>query len=60
MTGVPNAVQDYLSFLSAGGSVYPLDALKIAGVNLSTPYTVEETFDVLSGYVDKLETLLPG
>ena len=59
LTGVAKAVQDYLSFLSAGGSVYPLDALKIAGVNLSTPDAVEETFDVLSGYVDKLETLLP-
>jgi len=59
LAGVPKAVQDYLSFLSAGGSVYPLDALKIAGVDLRTPSAVEETFDVLSGYVDKLETLSP-
>ncbi len=60
LSGVPNAVQDYLGFLSAGGSVYPLDALKIAGVDLNTPQAVEETFDVLSGYVDKLEAMLPG
>ena len=58
LAGVPTAVQEYLSFLSAGASVYPLDALKIAGVDLTTPKAVEETFGVLGGYVDRLETLL--
>ena len=60
LSGVPGAAQDYLSFLSAGGSVYPLEALKMAGVDLTTPQTVEEAFGVLSGYVDRLETLLLG
>ncbi len=32
LTGGPKAAQDYRNFLSAGGSVYPLDALKLAGV----------------------------
>ncbi|HEX9896353.1 MAG TPA: oligoendopeptidase F [Dehalococcoidales bacterium] len=58
LNGVPNAVQEYLNFLSAGASVYPLDALKIAGVDLTTPKAVEETFGVLGGYVDRLEKLL--
>jgi oligoendopeptidase F len=58
LAGVPNAVQDYLSFLKAGASVYPLDALKRAGVDLTAPKAVEETFGVLSGYVDRLEKLL--
>jgi oligoendopeptidase F len=58
LKGVPEAAQDYLRFLSAGGSVYPLDALKIAGVDLTTPKAVEETFDILSSYVGKLEALL--
>jgi len=44
--------------LSAGGSVYPLDALKLAGVDLSTPQAVEETFLVLASYIDRLERLL--
>jgi oligoendopeptidase F len=56
--GIPNAAQNYLKFLSAGSSVYPLEALKIAGVDLTSPQAVEETFGVLSNYVDKLETLL--
>ena len=58
LDGVPGAVENYLSFLKAGGSVYPLDALKIAGVDLTTTKAVEETFTILGGYVDRLEKLL--
>ncbi len=57
LSGEAGAVDDYLHFLRAGGSVYPLDALKMAGVDLTAPQAVEETFDVLSGMVDKLEAL---
>ena len=58
LEGQPNAVENYLGFLRAGSSVYPLDALKQAGVDLSTPEPVEETFAVLSGLVDRLEKLV--
>lgn len=58
LSGVPGAVKDYISFLSAGSSVYPLDALKMAGVDLSTPQPVEDAFSILSGYVDRLEKLV--
>jgi oligoendopeptidase F len=54
------AAEDYLAFLHAGGSLYPLDALKRAGVDLSVPDPVEKTFGVLAGYVDRLQTLLGG
>ena len=54
----PNAVEDYLKFLKAGSSMYPLEALKMAGVDLSTPKPVEETFAVLAEYVDRLEKLV--
>ncbi|MBN2238423.1 MAG: oligoendopeptidase F [Dehalococcoidales bacterium] len=60
LSGVPGAVDDYLKFLGSGGSVYPLDALKIAGVDLTSPQAVEDTFVVLSGYIDRLEELLVG
>ena len=33
--GGTEAVERYLGFLSAGGSVYPLDALKAAGVDMT-------------------------
>jgi oligoendopeptidase F len=58
LDGVPGAAEDYIRFLSAGSSVYPLDALKMAGVDLTTPQPVEDTFAVLAGYVEKLENLL--
>jgi oligoendopeptidase F len=57
LSGTSNAADDYLRFLSAGGSVYPLEALKLAGVDMSTPQPVEETFDILAGMVDRLEEL---
>ena len=53
----PSAAEEYLSFLSAGSSVYPLEALKLAGVDMSTPQPVEETFEILAQMVDRLEEL---
>jgi oligoendopeptidase F len=57
LSGKPGAAQNYLSFLKAGGSLYPLDALKLAGVDMTTPDAVEKTYAVLAGYVDRLEKL---
>ena len=57
LDGVPNAVEDYTKFLKAGSSLYPLDALKVAGVDLTKPDSVEETFAVMASYIDRLETL---
>jgi oligoendopeptidase F len=58
LRGEPNAVEDYLGFLKSGSSVYPLDVLKKAGVNLTTPKAVEETFSVMEGYINRLEELV--
>jgi oligoendopeptidase F len=58
LAGKPNAAESYLSFLKAGGSIYPLDALKLAGVDLATPAPVEQTFGVLARLVDRLEQAL--
>lgn len=57
LSGVEHAAEDYLRFLSAGASLYPLEALKLAGVDMSTPQAVEETFDILGHMVDRLEEL---
>jgi oligoendopeptidase F len=58
LNGTPGAVDAYLEFLKAGGSLYPLEALKKAGVDLTTPQPVEETFSILSGMIDRLEKLV--
>ncbi len=57
LDGKPGAVEKYLGFLSAGGSDYPIDVLKRAGVDLTTPAPVETTFGILARYVDRLEEL---
>ncbi len=58
LRGEPNAVQDYLGFLKSGSSAYALEVLQKAGVDLTSPKPVEETFAVMSGYIDRLEKLL--
>jgi oligoendopeptidase F len=58
LRGEPNAVEDYLGFLKSGTSADPVEVLKRAGVDLTTPTPVRETFAIMSGYVDRLEKLL--
>ncbi len=56
--GGATAAEDYLGFLKSGGSRYPLDALKLAGVDMATPEPVEAAFTVLAGLVERLEKLV--
>lgn len=58
LAGTPGAAESYRSFLRAGSSMYALDSLRLAGVDLSSPEPVEETYQVLSGLLDRLEQLL--
>jgi oligoendopeptidase F len=56
--GGASAAEAYIDFLKAGSSVYPLDALKSAGVDLTHPEPVEKAFGVLADIVDRLEKLV--
>jgi len=47
----------YLTFLRAGGSQDPIDALRQAGVDMRSPEPIERAFGVLDGYVARLEEL---
>lgn len=58
LRGEPNAVENYLGFLKSGNSDYSLNVLKKAGVDLTTPQAVEETFAVMEGYIDRMEKLV--
>ena len=49
---------DYLRFLSTGGSDYPLEELKIAGVDLTRPDTVADAMKEFDKALAELETLL--
>ena len=49
---------DYLKFLSLGGSDYPVEELKTAGVDLCNPQTVSDALKVFTETIDELEALL--
>ena len=51
---------DYLRFLSTGGSDYPIEELKIAGVDLTKPDAVRDAMRVFRETLDELKTLLEG
>jgi oligoendopeptidase F len=54
----PAAAKRYIDFLKKGGSQYPVDALKEAGIDMSRPEPIQAAFDMLAGYVDRLEELV--
>jgi oligoendopeptidase F len=58
LSGEKGAVEDYVNFLKAGSSIYPLEVLGMAGVDLTKPDAVKETFEVLAQMVDRLEELV--
>jgi oligoendopeptidase F len=58
LAGDRAAAGRYLDFLKSGGARYPLETLKLAGVDMTTPEPVEAAFGVLAGLVDRLETLM--
>jgi oligoendopeptidase F len=57
LEGDQEAVERYHGFLKAGGSRYPIDNLKMTGVDLTTPGPVESAFEYLASLVDRLEEL---
>jgi oligoendopeptidase F len=58
LAGDQAAASRYRDFLKSGGSRYPLETLKLAGVDMTTPEPVEAAFGVLAGLVDRLEALV--
>ena len=56
--GGKREVDDYLGFLKAGCSQWPIDTLKAAGVDMSKPAPVDAAMKHLGRLVDELEALL--
>ncbi len=57
----PAAASRYLDFLKVGDSVDPLDALRLAGIDMASPAPVERAFALLSVLIDRLDALVgPG
>ncbi|MGO8695182.1 MAG: oligoendopeptidase F [Rectinemataceae bacterium] len=50
--------EDYFAFLRSGGSRFPIEALKIAGVDMSSPAPVRAACDEFARYSAELKRLL--
>ena len=53
-----NAVQDYLNFLSGGCSRSPIDLLKGAGVDMTSPEPVDKALELFGQLLDEMEALM--
>jgi len=49
---------DYLAFLASGDSRYPVDALRLAGVDVTGPGPVEDVYRLFRETMDEFESLL--
>jgi oligoendopeptidase F len=57
-SGDAAATKRYLSFLSAGGSKYPIDLLKDAGVDMTTDEPLTLTIASMNRVMDEMEKIL--
>lgn len=58
MSGDKEALKNYLDFLSAGGSDYPIELLKKAGVDMTTTDPFEKTIASMNKVMDEIEKIL--
>lgn len=56
-TGEP-AVNAYKQFLKSGGTDFPIELLKIAGIDMGQPKPIEDALEYFGQLVDQFETLL--
>jgi len=57
LNGETNAAEDHINFLKAGSSKPPMEIYKIAGVDMTSTKPIEDAFEVLGDYINRLEEL---
>ena len=57
LSGGAKEREDYFAFLKSGGSRFPIDALKVAGVDMSSPEPVNAACKAFGKLVDEMEML---
>jgi oligoendopeptidase F len=58
LSGDPEARREYLAFLSAGGSDYPINLLKKAGVDMTKPEAFQAAMKKMNQVMDQIEEIL--
>ena len=57
MKGDKEALNNYLKFLTLGGSMDSIDELKVAGVDMNNPKVIEEAMDTFKGLIDEFKNI---
>lgn len=57
LNNVEGAKENYLKFLTLGGSLDPLDELKVAGVDMTKPEVVESAIKMFDEILDEFEQI---
>ena len=52
-----SAAADYREMLAAGGSVYPIEALELAGIDMTSAEPIESALGVYDTYLDRIDEL---
>ncbi len=60
IAGKDGALERYLDFLAAGGSDYPVELIKNAGVDMNSPAVIDNLIARFGELVDEVERLLPA
>ncbi|AEJ18876.1 oligoendopeptidase F [Gracilinema caldarium] len=58
LSGGKQEREDYFTFLKSGGSRFPIESLKMAGVDMSRPEPIQAACDTFARLVKELEGLL--
>jgi oligoendopeptidase F len=58
LSGGEKERQDYFGFLKSGGSLFPIQSLKAAGVDMASPAPIQAACAAFSRLVEELEALL--
>lgn len=58
LSGDENARQNYIEFLKDGAKHFPIEQLKIAGVDMSNPQTVNQSLEIFRNLVEQLDEMI--
>lgn len=58
LAGDKKTLENYLNFLAAGGSDYPIELLKAAGVDMTSAEPFEKTIEAMNRVMDEIEKIL--
>ncbi|NHN60187.1 MULTISPECIES: oligoendopeptidase F [Halorussus] len=58
LTSDGDVAEDYLEFLRSGSTEYPLELLRTAGVDMSSPEPIQRALDVYDDHLDEMDALI--